>query len=66
MSKSNQVYGARIGSYLGKPIFESIKNTEGEYLFDRIARCVDNEYPLDQLDRNEVLLEPGLIYKQAS
>lgn len=64
MNHRNPKHGPRIGSYLGQPIFESIHSQNGTYIFDRIARCVDNEYPLDQLDKDEVLMSPGLIYKQ--
>jgi hypothetical protein len=49
---------------MGKPIFESIQVQDEPYVFDRIARYVDDEFPLDQLGNNEVLVEPGLIYRQ--
>jgi hypothetical protein len=63
VSDKNPKHGPRIGSYLGKPIFEYIHNQFGTYIFDRIGQCVDNEYPLDQLEKGEVLMSPGLIYK---
>ncbi|NIR60276.1 MAG: hypothetical protein GWO02_12555 [Gammaproteobacteria bacterium] len=59
-------FGPRIGSHLGKPIYESIKDERGGYyVFDRVAWC-DNEgaCPLYQLRRNEILLDPGLIYRR--
>ena len=52
-----------IGNYLGKPIFESIEVQEDTYVFDRIARYEGDEFPLDQLSENELLVEPGLIYR---
>ncbi len=52
-----------IGNYLGKPIFESIEVQDEPYVFDRIARYEDDGFPLDRLSENEVLVEPGLIYR---
>lgn len=56
--------GHAIGNYLGKPIFESISIQEEAYIFDRIADYEDDEFPLSRLNANEVLIEPGLIYRQ--
>ncbi len=55
--------GNAIGNYLGKPIFESIEVQDESYVFDRIAKYEDDEFPLDRLSENEVLVEPGLIYR---
>ncbi len=55
--------GHAIGNYLGKPIFESIEVQDDTYIFDRIATYEDDEFPLDRLSENEVLVEPGLIYR---
>ena len=55
--------GQAIGNYLGKPIFESIEVQDEPYVFDRIAQYEDDEFPLDRLSENEVLVEPGLIYR---
>ena len=55
--------GNAIGNYLGKPIFESIEVQDEPYVFDRIAQYEDDEFPLDRLNENEVLVEPGLIYR---
>ena len=55
--------GHAIGNYLGKPIFESIEVQDEPYVFDRIAQYEDDEFPLDRLSENEVLVEPGLIYR---
>lgn len=52
-----------IGVYMGKPIFESIEVQDDTYIFDRIAQYDDDEFPLDRLSANELLLEPGLIYR---
>jgi len=59
-------FGPAIGSYLGKPIYESIKNDEGQYKFDRVAEGDRDGCPLDQLKRDEILFVPGLIYKQVA
>jgi hypothetical protein len=48
---------------MGKPIFESIEVQDSTYVFDRIARYEDDEFPLDRLSENELLVEPGLIYR---
>jgi hypothetical protein len=48
---------------MGKPIFESIEVQDSTYVFDRIARYEDGEFPLDRLSTNELLVEPGLIYR---
>ncbi|MCO6412184.1 MAG: hypothetical protein J5I92_05515 [Thiogranum sp.] len=56
-------HGQAIGNYLGRPIFESIEVQDDTYVFDRIAQYEDDEFPLDRLSENEVLVEPGLIYR---
>ena len=53
----------RIGKYLGHPIYKTIQSSNGIYEFDRIARNIDGEFPLDQLNKDEVLIRPGLIYR---
>jgi hypothetical protein len=55
--------GHAIGYYLGKPIFESIEVQDEAYVFDRIAEYEDDEFPLDRLSANELLVQPGLIYR---
>jgi hypothetical protein len=57
-SKGNQV-----GNYLGHPILETITSPSGTYVFDRIAENIDGEFPLDQLNKDELLIRPGLIYR---
>lgn len=59
------VYGPPIGSHLGKPIFSTIESEEGKYVFDRLAECDREGCPLDQLGKNEVMFQPGLIYRAA-
>ena len=58
-------YGPKIGSHLGKPIYESITQFEKKYVFDRLAECDRDGCPLDQLKKDEILFEPGLIYRAA-
>jgi hypothetical protein len=53
----------RIGKYLGHPIYKTIQSHNGTYVFDRIARNIDGEFPLDQLNKDELLIKPGLIYR---
>ena len=59
-------FGKRIGSHLGKPIYDFIQQESGRYVFDRLAQCDAEGCPLDQVKKGEVLLQPGLIYKKAS
>jgi hypothetical protein len=56
-------HALRIGKYLGHPIYKTIQSNNGTYEFDRIARNIDGEFPLDQLNKDEVLIRPGLIYR---
>lgn len=60
------VYGPSIGSHLGKPIYQSIESDGVKYNYDRMAEPDTEGYPLQQLDNNEMLFNPGLIYKKAS
>lgn len=55
--------GPFVGNYLGQPIFQSFESGDSTYVFDRIAVSVDGEFPLDQLNKNELLIKPGLIYR---
>ncbi len=64
MEKPN--LGRKIGSHLGKPIYETIESNGYKYAYDRLARCDSEGCPLDQLGHNEVMLNPGLIYKKVS
>jgi hypothetical protein len=52
-----------VGNYLGQPIYQTIESRNGTYIFDRIAVCIDGEFPLDQLNKDELLIKPGLIYR---
>lgn len=52
-----------VGNFLGQPIHQTIVSRSITYVFDRIARCVDGEFPLDQLSKDELLIRPGLIYR---
>ncbi len=62
---SKPVYGPPIGTHLGKPIFSTIESEEGKFIFDRLAECDRDGCPLDQLDKNELMFQPGLIYRPA-
>lgn len=62
MAQSSE-QSSRIRKYLGHPVYETIQSRKGTYVFDRIARNIDGEFPLDQLNRDEVLIKPGLIYR---
>ena len=55
--------GNQVGNYLGHPIAETITSRNGTYVFDRIAENIDGEFPLDQLNKDELLIKPGLIYR---
>jgi len=55
--------GSQVGNYMGQPIYQTIESTSGTYVFDRIAESIDGEFPLDQLNKNELLIKPGLIYR---
>ena len=63
MAQTQTHRGSQVGNYLGQPIFETIQARNSTYVFDRIAECVDGEYPLDQLNKDELLIRPGLIYR---
>ena len=65
MNPSHHPFGRRVGVHLGRPIWEGMRTADGEYIFDRIARCdAEGHWPLDQLREGEILLEPGLIYRR--
>jgi hypothetical protein len=55
--------GQQVGNYLGQPIYQTIESGNSTYVFDRIAENIDGEFPLDQLNKNELLIKPGLIYR---
>lgn len=52
-----------VGNYLGHPICRTIQSHDTTYVFDRIAVSVDGEFPLEQLNKDELLFRPGLIYR---
>lgn len=60
------VYGPNIGSHLGKPIYKSRESDGILYDYDRKAECDTEGCPLQQLSKNEIMFNPGLIYKKAS
>jgi hypothetical protein len=57
--------GKLIGSHLGKPIYDSVVQSGKKYVFDRLAECDRDGCPLDQLNKDELLFAPGLIYRQS-
>lgn len=61
---SKRTYGPAIGSHLGKTIYQTIQQEDHQYEFDRLAHCDTEGCPLDQLNKNEMMMDPGLIYKQ--
>lgn len=62
---SKPKYGPPIGTHLGKPIFSTIESDQGKFKFDRLAECDLDGCPLDQLQKDELMVNPGLIYKSA-
>ena len=60
------VYGPTVGSHLGKPIFQEIESEGTKYSFDRMAECDSDGCPLQQLASNEMMINPGLIYKKVA
>ncbi len=63
MAQTQAHRGPQVGNYLGQPIYETIESNDGTYVFDRIAENIDGEFPLDQLNKDELLIRPGLIYR---
>ncbi len=64
MARTDIHKGSHVGNYMGQPILQTIESASGIYVFDRIAESVDGEFPLDQLNKDELLIRPGLIYRQ--
>lgn len=63
MAQSQTQRASLVGNYLGQPIYQTIESHSGTYVFDRIAENIDGEYPLEQLNKDELLIRPGLIYR---
>jgi len=63
LSHANAQRTSSVGNYLGQPIYQTIESSNGTYVFDRIAVNIDGEFPLDQLNKDELLIKPGLIYR---
>ena len=66
MAQSQSHRSNQLGDYLGHPVYQTIKTHSATYVFDRIAESIDGEFPLDQLDKDELLIKPGLIYRPKS
>ena len=58
-----ETHSEKVGNYLGQPIYQTIESQNETYVFDRIAEHVDGEFPLTQLNKDELLIRPGLIYR---
>ena len=63
MARTDIHKGSHVGNYMGQPILQTIESASGTYVFDRIAESVDGEFPLEQLNKDELLIRPGLIYR---
>ena len=63
MAQTDTHQDSQVGNYMGQPIFQTIEAASGTYVFDRIAQSVDGEFPLEQLQKDELLIKPGLIYR---
>ena len=63
MAHANPHRTTPVGNYLGQTIYQTIESSNGTYVFDRIAHSIDGEFPLDQLNKDELLIKPGLIYR---
>ncbi len=66
MAQTQPQRSTLLGDYLGHPIYQTIETQNIIYVFDRIAENIDGEFPLDQLNKNELLVMPGLIYRPQS
>jgi len=63
MAQTQARRSIQIGDYLGHPVFQTIESQNATYVFDRIAENIDGEFPLDQQNKDELLVRPGLIYR---
>ena len=63
MAQTQTQRASLVGNYLGQPIYQTIEAGSGTYVFDRIAENIDGEFPLEQLNKDELLIRPGLIYR---
>jgi len=58
------VYGPQIGSHLGKAIYETIESEDTKLQYVRKASCEIDGCSLEQLKQDEVMINPGLIYRK--
>jgi len=63
MAQIQALRNTLLGDFLGQPIYQTIESRNLTYVFDRIADNIDGEFPLDQLNKDELLVKPGLIYR---
>jgi len=66
MAQSQPLRKPQLDDYLGHPVYQTIEVHNVLYIFDRIAVNIDGEFPLDQLNKDELLVKPGLIYRPKS
>jgi hypothetical protein len=66
MAQSQPLRKPQLDDYLGHPVYQTIEVHNTVYVFDRIAVNIDGEFPLDQLNKDELLVKPGLIYRPKS
>jgi hypothetical protein len=66
MAQSQPQRSPQLDDYLGHPVYQTIELHNALYVFDRIAENIDGEFPLDQLNSDELLVKPGLIYRPKS
>ena len=60
----NNIDYTTVGTYLGKAIRKTIEEDGNVFQYDRVAECDNDGCPLDQLNKDEVMLKAGLIYKR--
>jgi len=53
-----------VGTHLGKAIRKTIESEGTVFQYDRVAECDHDGCPLDQLEKDELMLKEGLIYKR--
>lgn len=62
----NKINYETVGTHLGKAIRKTIESDGNIFQYDRVADCDRDGCPLDQLNKDEVMLKAGLIYKRTA
>ena len=61
----NTINYETVGTHLGKAIRKTIESEGNVFQYDRVADCDhDGCCSLDQLQKDELMLKEGLIYKR--